>query len=333
MQRLRNLRLTRISLLLAGMAMATPLTAATADELPGAVTLRVENDAVKGTDANYTNGISLQYTRNDSGLLGGIWPNSANEKRRRYSSYELAQLQFTPTDTNRNPPDPYDRPYAGVLYLGITSGVQTDNSLQAFKLMVGMVGPSSLAEAGQKTSHRLLGDPLPQGWYYQLKNEPVLNLLYEYRRRFRLAGADDRLGVELVPVGTVMLGNYLTKIRAEAQLRLGYQLSADFGVTSLRGLGAVPIPESRLPSAMRNIYLFVGGGGDLVARDITLDGNSFTNGPAVGKKTVVTSGIVGLTFQFGKIFGTFSYILCGKEFSGQQEGEKYGMFALSYLLK
>lgn len=313
--------------MLARVALLVPLTAA-AEPLSG-VTLRVENDAVHSTDANYTAGLSLGYTRNVSGLLGGIWGGLGAPAGRHYSSYELAQLLFTPTDLNLIPPDPHDRPYAGLLYVGLTTGVRTEDSLHALKLLVGMVGPSSLGESGQKFTHRVLGNNLPEGWRYQLKDEPILNLLYEYRQRYRLAGEENGFGVELIPVGTAMLGNYLTKARAEAQMRLGY-LPDDFGETSIRGLGSAPLPGAGSDAA---IYLFAGGGGELVARDLTLDGNSFRSGPEVDKYPFVTSALLGVSYHSGSFIGSFSYTLCGREFRGQAEGMRYGALSLTYLLR
>lgn len=308
----------------------SPAGVCAADPLSG-VTLRTENDAVHSTDADYTAGLSLSYTSNDRGLLGGIWQGLGTPGRP-YSSYELAQLLFTPTDLNLIPPDPHDRPYAGLLYLGLTTGVQTGTSLQALKLLLGLVGPSSLGESGQKFSHRVLGNSLPAGWRYQLKDEPVLNLIYEYRHRYRLAGHDAGFGVELIPIGTVMLGNYLTKAGGEAQLRLGFRLPDDFGETSNRGLGALPLPGNG-SGGDGSIYLFVGGGAELVGRDLTLDGNSFRTGPGVNSETFVSSGLIGLGCRAGNFIASGSYILRGREFHGQHEGEKYGSLALTYLFR
>lgn len=316
--------------MLARVALLVPLTAA-AEPLSG-VTLRVENDAVHSTDANYTAGLSLGYTRNVSGLLGGIWGGLGAPAGRHYSSYELAQLLFTPTDLNLIPPDPHDRPYAGLLYVGLTTGVRTEDSLHALKLLVGMVGPSSLGESGQKFTHRVLGNNLPEGWRYQLKDEPVLNLLYEYRQRYRLAGEENGFGVELIPVGTAMLGNYLTKARGEAQFRVGYRLPDNLGETSIRGLGALPLPDNSVAESV-SIYLFAGGGGELVGQDITLDGNSFRPSPGVKRDKFVSSGLVGLGCRVGSLLASASYILQGREFEGQGEGEKYASFSLTYLFR
>lgn len=306
--------------------------AGASDPISSAFTLRMENDVIQHTDENYTSGISLGYTRNDTGFLGGIWNTFGLDRGRLYSSYELAQLIFTPSDLVRNPPDSHDRPYAGLLYIGMTTGLQTDTSLQVLKLLIGVVGPSSLGEAGQKAIHQVLRQKLPSGWGHQLKDEIVLNLLYEYRRRYRLFGGYDGFGAELIPIGTAMLGNYQSKARVEGELRFGYQLPDDFGDTSIRGLGTAPLPGNG-SGHDSGIYLFAGGGGELIGRDITLDGNSFRSGPGVDKKNFVSTGVVGLALRYGSFLGSFSYILRGQEFDGQKEGEKYGSVSLTYLLR
>jgi len=321
-----------LALLLAFLVPSAPFVAAASAEPASAVTLRIENDVASSSDAYYTAGSSLAYTRNDSGFLGWIWGNLGSPDGKPYSSYELAQLLFTPSDLSLTPPDPRDRPYAGLLYAGLTTGLRTGSSLQALKLLAGVVGPSALGEEGQDVMHKIVGDPRARGWDYQLKDEAFLNVIYEYRQRYRLVDRQDEIALELIPIGTAMLGNYLTKARAEAQLRLGH-LPDDFGETSIRGLGSAPVPEKRSGRRDASMYLFVGGGGELVARDLTLDGNSFRSGPGVDKHPFVSSGVVGFSYHSGRFIGSLSYILCGREFEGQSEGERYASLSLSYLLR
>lgn len=304
-----------------------------ADAPQSAFSLRVENDTVHGTDANYTSGISLDYSRSDSGLLGNVWNSFGLHEGRKSSSYELAQLLFTPTAITLTPPDPHDRPYASLIYLAATTDLQTDTSLHAFQLLAGVIGPRTVGEEAQRLSHRVFGDTFPKGWDYQLKNEPLLNINYEYRRRYQLVNHDGGFGVELIPVGTVMLGNYLTKGRAEAQLRVGYRLPDDFSQTSLRGIGTIPFDYNRSAGNAWGVYLFAGGGGDLVVRDITLDGNSFRNSPSVSRRPLVSSAMIGLSFRAGSVQGSVSYFLCGQEFAGQLKGEQYGSAMLTYLFR
>jgi len=88
-----------------------------------------------------------------------------------------------------------------------------------------------------------MGCGLPQGWSYQLKNEPVLNLAYEYRRRFQFAGHRGSWSVEALPLGGGMLGNVLTQGQIGGLLRFGYHIPDDFGPTLARGMGHMPPPR------------------------------------------------------------------------------------------
>jgi hypothetical protein len=291
-----------------------------------AFSLRWENDSFGGTDANYTNGLSIALTRTGNGLLGGVWDLFGPSEGKRSGTYELTQLQFTPVDLDRQVPDPGDRPYAGVLYLGLTTHLQRDESLQGLKFIAGVVGPASMSEALQRSTHRIINSTLPRGWGYQVRNEPIFNLLYEYRHKFRLAPRDAAVGVELIPVGGAALGNYQIQAAAEAQLRVGYHLREDFGATVLRGLGYLPAPDS--PSW--GFYAFTGGGASLVARDITLDGNSFMTSRSVDKRPLVPAIEFGAALWVWRFQTSFSYIMMGKEFYGQQVREDYGSILLSY---
>lgn len=57
----------------------------------------------------------------------------------------------------------------------------------------------------------LQGGRQSQGWDYQLKNEPILNLAYEYRHKFRLAGRPNGWAIEAIPGAGGWLGNFLTQ--------------------------------------------------------------------------------------------------------------------------
>ena len=205
-------------------ALATPSFAADqqGERRGGSFSVRWENDAVGGTDANYTNGISMALTRKGKGLLGGVWDLAGSTEGERFATYELTQLQFTPSNLELNNPDPADRPYAGLLYLGCTTHLQRDDSLHSLKIMAGVAGPGSYAEGLQRFTHRVLGYNLPQGWDFQLKNEPVVNLIYEYRHKYRITPRDAAITVELIPMGRAFLGNYLIQADAEVQCRIGY---------------------------------------------------------------------------------------------------------------
>lgn len=294
-----------------------------------AFSLRWENDTFGGTDANYTNGISLALTRPGKGLLGGVWDLFGAREGRRFATYELAQLQFTPSDLNRTNPDPTDRPYAGLLYLGFTSHLQKEESLQSLKLMAGVVGPGSGAEATQRFTHRVFGYGLPQGWSHQLKNEPIIDLVYEYRRKFALTPRKAAVGIELIPRGGAMLGNYLIQGGVGAQVRVGYHLPDDFGTTVLRGIGYLPFPLDDTTRHSWGFYAFAGGEANLVGWNVTLDGNTFADSRSVDKRPFLPAAEFGATFWTEYFQTSFAYVMWGKEFYGQKEREDYGSILFS----
>ena len=254
-------------------------------------------------------------------------------RRKRFATYELTQLAFTPVDFGPNP-DPLDRPYAGLLYLGFMTYLQRDDSLHAFKLLAGVVGPASRAENLQTATHRLLDYTLPEGWHHQLKNEPLLNIFYQYRRRMTLTPRDLAFGVDVIPMGGAALGNYLIQGQVDAQVRIGYHLPADFGATILlRDMGYLPFPQQDEASSSWGLYVFGGGGANFVARDLTLDGNTFTDSASVDKRPVVPMCRMGISVFFWRLQTAFSYVMMGKEFYGQKEREDFGSVLLSYFFR
>ncbi len=313
---------------------ATPSFAAEQQAVPSrsAFSVRYENDVFGGTDENYTDGISLALTQKGKGLLGGVWDLAGNTEGERFVTYELTQLMFTPEDLGLSNPDPTDRPYAGLLYLGCSTHLQREESLHSLKLMAGIAGPASFAEDVQRFTHKQLGYKFPQGWDHQLKNEPVVNLLYEYRHKYRLTPRGTAVSVELIPMGGAFLGNYLTQAEFEMQCRIGY-LPDDFGATVLRGIGYLPFPQEERTHHAWGFYAFAGGGANLVARNLTLDGNTFAESRSVEKRPFLPAAELGASLWTKWFQTTFSYVMWGKEFYGQPRREDYGSILVSFYFR
>ena len=300
-----------------------------APHIKSAFSLRFENDSFGDTDENYTNGMSLALALTGGGVLGGVWNLFDAPEGRRFATYELGQLIFTPSNLNLPDPDPLDRPYAGFLYLGISTYLQHEESLHGLKLFAGVVGPASLAEAVQRATHRLIGSTLPKGWDYQLRNEPVVNLLYEYRRKISLTSRDAAVGVELIPMGGAMLGNFLIQAQTEMQVRIGYQLPNDFGTTTLRGIGFLPFPQDDVSHRAWGFYAFAGGYASVVGRNLTLDGNTFMHSRSVDKRPFLPALEFGASLWTRYFQTSFSYVMLGNEFYGQPRREDIGSVLLS----
>ena len=302
------------------------------NEAHGAISLRLENDAFAGTDEDYSNGISVSVLLRGRGLLGGFWDLFGKDDRDYFQGYEAGQVIITPTDTSRPIPDPKDRPYAGMLYVDLATAMRQENVFHGFKVMTGVVGPYSLAEETQNWFHDRIGSGHAQGWDYQLHNEPILNLVYEHRRKYQLFHTGPGFGADVIPAGSAMLGNVLIQAQVGAQLRLGYNLPDDFGTTLLRGFGELPFPQySSLEAAPKfGVYAFASAGGTAVAHNISLDGNSFQDSPHVDKRPFFSTAEVGASLWTRWFEATFSYVYWGKEFYGQQKDSRFGAVSVSW---
>jgi len=81
-----------------------------------------------------------------------------------------------------------------------------------------------------------------------------------------------------------MLGNVFTQGQIGGLARFGYNIPNDFGVTLARGMGQMPPPrwaESAKAGSDWGFSIFGGGVATLVLRNITLDGNTFQDSPAL----------------------------------------------------
>ena len=67
---------------------------------------------------------------------------------------------------------PPDHPYAGWLYGGVFKETyRADGTYRKIGLDIGCLGPCAGGEWTQTNLHRLLDQPLPQGWSKQVRNE------------------------------------------------------------------------------------------------------------------------------------------------------------------
>jgi hypothetical protein len=182
--------------------------------------------------------------------------------------------------------------------------------------------------------HDLVGSGKSQGWDYQLENEPIFNLAYEYRHKFHLTGQRERWSVEAFAFGGGWLGNMLTQGQIGGIARFGYNTPDDFGPTLVRGMDFMPPPRRDADSPSKSDWGFSVYGGalaNLVLRDITLDGNTFKDSPSVDTEWFVPAAGVGMTVGNRRFQASFAYIFWGEEFEGQQDHSKFGSLTFSYL--
>jgi lipid A 3-O-deacylase len=158
-------------------------------------------------------------------------------------------------------------------------------------------------------------------------------LVYEYRHKFRLVGRPDGWSAEALPLAGGWLGNLFTQGQVGGLVRFGYNVPEDFGVTLARGMGQLPPPRREESTHGRSGWgfsIYGGGIANLVLRDLTLDGNTFEDGPSVNKEFFVPAGGFGAAINNRRFLASFTYVIWGKEFESQKQYSKFGALTFSY---
>lgn len=293
------------------------------DDPHGIFTVQVENDAVSTrrgtTDEYYTSGLRLGYTTGTTGVPDflarfgrTVWGDGVQRV-----SFDLSQSIFTPHNTQLNPPNPQDRPYAGWLRGDVQLLTDKDNSRSVLGLGLGVVGSASLGREVQNGFHSIIGDPSTKGWGSQLPNEPTLQLLAS--RTYRLPVA--RFGgveTDALPAVTIGVGTVRDYVQAGFVLRLGQGLDSDYGVPRIQpGFSGGDAYTPTRPFAW---YVFAGANGQAVARDLFLDGTVFSNSPSVGHRGLVGEMELGAAVMFSGVRVTYSQVFQTPEFGRQRAG-------------
>jgi hypothetical protein len=312
----------------------------------------LDNDLFSNTDDGYTNGIRFSAVSPD---LSGFeedpalpsWLRSVNHSLRfirreefdlqRNMVVTLGQQMYTPSDLyiNRTDVVKEDRPYAGWLYLGFGYQVSNFNRLDTTVLNIGVVGPSARAKESQDAVHDVRGFDKFQGWDNQLKDELGLQFLYARRNKFYQSIDVGKLGYDVITQWGGSLGNVATYVETGAEFRFGWLLPKDFGTSSASPGGDNSSPGSSFDSRVRNVFFgglhsFVSINGRWVLRDITLDGNTFSDSHSVDKEPLVGYATVGLAMTIYEWKVSFSRQFVSNEFKSQEKSKGYGLVSISY---
>jgi len=332
-------RTSRESLGLLRVAVAVAAAAASteshADELTpdhaAIYTLQDENAAVSSstpTDRYYVNGLRLSYTGGEGDLptfvqeIGHtLWGDGSQR-----ISFEIGQLMFTP-DHSLLPVPAGDEPYAGVLLAGVSLLQDHSDTRNILSLQAGVVGPAAGAGELQNGFHSIIGMGSNPWCCYQIRNEPVIELTGE--RVWRVAlGSVGAMETDFLPDVTVGVGNLRDYALAGAVFRIGQGLASDFGVSRVRP--GMTGGDAYTPAKPLDWYLFGGVDGQVVAHDITLDGNTFGGGPSVPRNWLVGDLELGGAVMFNNWRLSYTQVFESHTFRGEQGGlHQFGSLALS----
>lgn len=321
-------------------------------DFPWTVSFTFENDLFADSDAQYTNGMRLSLISPDLrslaeapaahrwlvGLVQQLdafaeYPEGTRSRREYNVGIALGQKMFTPDNTATPVLQVLDRPYAGWLYGAISFVAKTQRRADMLELQGGIVGPESFAEDAQRFVHDIRDIPVPQGWDRQLKNEPGLLVYYEHKRRYVSDNAGAGVGWDAIPHLGLAIGNVTTYAAAGGELRFGWRLPDDFGTSLIRPGGDASAPSTRDAAAVwkrpLGAYVFAALAGRAVARDVFLDGNTFTDSHDVSREPLVGDLVIGASVYYRAAKLSFAQVFRTREFEGQDDRHRFGSITLS----
>jgi lipid A 3-O-deacylase len=353
--------LLAMTALLAGVATARaqtseppPRPSATEDEQRSIYTFQIENDVFNRfnpTDRDYTNGVRLGWLSPAITDMPAGWvalttiptflgePPSDSVIRRFGLSF--GQNLYTPNDISASQPIYNDRPYAAWLYASLAlqytykrhdqkTGTDEPVRLDTLQLDLGVIGPAAAGEFVQNNFHRLIGAAQANGWANQLHNEPTVGLTFE--RRWRTARTvvieDPKLEVDFIPRIGGSLGNVAIYGDVGGTARIGKNLRDDFGPTRARP--ALPGSEAFIGDGSFGWYLFAGIEGQVVGRNIFLDGNTDGYSLRVSHRPFVGEAQAGLAVTYRGVRITYTQVLRTPEFYEQNRFTQFGSINVTF---
>jgi hypothetical protein len=337
-------------------------------------TARLENDLFADTDQNYTSGVAFTAVSQDifgklnlaclpaavrlhaaliSYLDPGFWADADNPAHAQNVVVKFGQSMFTPRDSTRTDLIPDDRPYAGLLYVGMSWNRRKHEPhnntevLDTREITLGVIGPLALAQPAQDLIHDVIGAERFQGWDNQLRNEPAVQMALDRKfKTYQGAGAiQPGFSADYIRSLGLQLGNIETSGTVGIEGRIGWNIPNDFGTYPIR-----PGAENRPPSAASihggdgkgttqsgrpraGVHLFGTLETKLVLHDFSLDGNLFESSHSVTRSPWVAQAAIGLSAQ-SPIAGhgvklAVMRVWRTREFEEQGSSHAYGSVTLS----
>lgn len=305
--------------------------------------LRSDNDVYgqAGQDQGYSAGfaatwVSSTLSGDDTACLPGMvafldrvtpwlrWGKGAQ----RNLALSLHHAIYTPADGHRADVIAEDRPYAGLLLLGLTHHVRDGERLASTRLKLGIVGPSAQGEMAQDALHQLFGRARFRGWDNQLRDEPLLQLGHERAWRWRTSDGAGGLGWDRIVYAGATAGNAITYANAGVELRFGPRLPDDFGSNPMRLAGEGMAPGGEWHGRGWDWHFFASLEARGVAHDITLDGGSAKDGHSVDRRDFVAELGLGVVLTHGPWRFAGAHYRRSREFNGQEQAPVYGSLSL-----
>lgn len=245
------------------------------------------------------------------------------------TTFSIGQNLFTPDGLDISEAQEDDRPWAAWLYGSVGLSSLSNDHIDELELTLGVVGPEALGEQTQKFIHsHVTGSPTPRGWRHQLDFEPGVIVSWQRRWPELLTWQAGDLAFRVIPNVNASLGNVYTYAGTGLAFTLGpnhHQQDMPPRVRpSVPGTGYFTTPPSGW-----SWQLFASADGRAVARNIFLDGNTFSDSPSVDKKPLVGDLSAGLALTFDDFRLSYSLNMRSAEFDGQGAESVFGALTLT----
>jgi lipid A 3-O-deacylase len=228
----------------------------------------------------------------------------------------LGQKIFTPENLFFYRPGVVDRPYAGWLSLTWARDRFTARRTTAVSFEAGVTGGPSLARQVQRGLHTILNRIPPQGWEYQIPFEVAVAA--SVRDTWRVPLEDNGKGwtLALEPHWAATAGTVRTSAEAGYAVRMGWKAS----------------PESDVPGTSFDAFHLVarvGAEGEVVLRDLFLDGSTWKESPSVPKEPLVGRTRASVLLGWRKVDMHLGVTRSTKEFKAQDVPHLYGTLGVT----
>lgn len=236
-----------------------------------------DNDLLTGSDKGYTNGLRFSYlgasAESPTGCVTCLalhgrqlldpLPGIGDAGSQHALAFNLRQLMVTPADITSTEPQFDDIPYVGYLAITTTLWSWSADTITGYGVSLGVVGPDSGAERGQKWVHKLTGSTNPRGWQNQLGSDTVGGIQALHGRRMFRTGGDNQLQNELLWSGGGHLSNFITSVETGLVWRTGRNLPLNFTPDHSSTSSAIGLPGT-LDTPGNGWSVFIGLGAEYI---------------------------------------------------------------------
>ncbi len=310
----------------------------------GTLTFQFENDTFSdGSDNNFTAGFGFTWTTASTKALDAenwfrrriegdfaFLPTLTDPSYDQFFQFSLNMEMYTAEDTNDPDPPPEAHPYSSIIALDSAIYSKNDQSMHAFILRLGLVGPSTGGEGIQNWMHEATGRPIAAGWHTQLSNEPLLNLFYLYHHRLLRSVAKRKgFGFDFGLNAGGGLGNYYIGTNAGLQARLGIALPDNFERSSPI-IFSEDVPGRHGPDGPFSFYFFAQSTALALARYLPIDGNTFTDSRSGSRDDLYVQLVIGAMISYKRLTITWRRNFFGSNFQHQERDHDYSAVTLSW---